>query len=155
MRASTRCRLLVCLALTLLCALVCTYCVLMLSVTTNLFVIAGQIAQSYDVNGVRYATLDNVSPADPTVGNQDALLALPEGWTLAASNSNSQLAAVSAPWGTDCLVLADGNVISTTPGGSCTDTKFVVEASGQIRPKLKRIFISQTSTLSFLAESCR
>lgn len=105
---------------------------------------SAQISQTYDVNGVRYATLDNASSADPTVGNQDALLALPEGWTLATSNSNTQLAATSAPWGTDCLVLADGNMISTTPGGSCTDTQFIVDATGQIRPKLKRIFISQT-----------
>jgi hypothetical protein len=69
---------------------------------------AGQVTNTVDLNGIVYATLDNVAASSVESGNQADVAALPTGWGIAPADTFSHQVAAAHPWGTDCLVLADG-----------------------------------------------
>jgi hypothetical protein len=61
-----------------------------------------------NVNGGIYATLDNVAASATEASNQADVVAIPNGWSVAPADAAAHQAAAAYPWGTDCLVLADG-----------------------------------------------
>lgn len=106
-----------------------------------------------EIGGVRYATLDDIEPSGTTTGTQVDPLNLPQGWHIAPSNAASEAAASQYGWATDCLVLADGSMISTNPNVPCNEGQLVTDASA-FRPKHKRILIAQSGTVGFAFQRC-
>lgn len=106
------------------------------------------------VNGVRFATLDDTAAMETATGSQTDFVALPTGWAVAAPGSLAQLAAFNYPWGTDCLVLADGSMVATSTRTDCT--RFLVGAEAdQVRPVQRRVLIAETGTPRWTWWSCR
>jgi hypothetical protein len=70
-----------------------------------------------------YRTLDGTSPTSTSVGCQDSYMALPAGgWVLAPDDAAAVAVTAAYPWGTHCLVFANGNSIGGTQyyaGSNC------------------------------------
>ena len=56
-----------------------------------------------------YRTLDGTSPFDTNFKCQNSYLSLPSGWVVAADNADSRYIIGAYRWGTDALVVANGN----------------------------------------------
>jgi hypothetical protein len=79
----------------------------------------GTEVNAVDYKGLVYRTLDGTSPLD-TSGTkcQNYYLGLPSGWALAADNADSLAVIRLYRWGTEKLVVANGNVYWTPTGSA-------------------------------------
>lgn len=108
-----------------------------------------QVLNVVELDGYRYATLDDTPSTNRLSGAQTRSIGLPAGWAIADRAVTPTVpAAQSFAWGTECLVLADGSMVETQIGSSCASF-LVDDGTGlHVRPKNKRVFISQKSTLA-------
>ena len=69
--------------------------------------------QTAELHGMQYALLDNTDPTSVTSGCQTTGLSVPDGWKVAPDTPLHRSALSCYPWGTDCVLFANGN--SYTP----------------------------------------
>lgn len=111
---------------------------------------ACQLVNFVVLNGNRYAALDNTLPSQTGAGSQSLPLGLPAGWNVCPNTTDAVTAAKTNPWGTECLVLADGTAAPSSQTDSCALNAQLVSANGAYRPKQARIFVSQSATVGNL-----
>ena len=75
--------------------------------------IASITQSTTELHGMRYALLDNTDPTVISSGCQTTGLSLPAGWKIAPDTPLHRSALSCYPWGTDCVLFANGN--SYTP----------------------------------------
>eukprot|EP00163_Fabomonas_tropica_P015482 TRINITY_DN2827_c0_g1_i1.p1 TRINITY_DN2827_c0_g1~~TRINITY_DN2827_c0_g1_i1.p1 ORF type:complete len:2810 (-),score=803.77 TRINITY_DN2827_c0_g1_i1:174-8603(-) len=80
------------------------------------------------VGGMEFAVIDNTSPSSKVIGCQDQSLPMPGGWSLAQDSALARSALLCHPFGTMCVVLADGTGLTSKlePCGNST-TNLVTE----------------------------
>jgi len=79
--------------------------------------------------GYKYAIIDGTSPEETSMGCQEKFYNIPEGWELAELTHAAESAAARFPWGTPCLMFANGVTRDTVTLEECAGGDYDLAAT--------------------------